>query len=423
MTSFQPSTIATQLISVDDAQRIVLEEVHPVDVEVVALEDAIGRVIRKDVRATRDVPLTDNSAMDGYAVRAEDVASASAKGPVTLPVAADVPAGAGADAALEAGTAIRIMTGAPIPSGADAVVPVEWTDAGSESVVIRRAPRVGANIRNRGEDMRAGDVVIRAGTMIRPGEIGVLASLQSGLVPVGRRPRVAVIPTGDELVGLDEPVLPGQVVNSNSYALAALARDTGADARICPPARDSLEETVAAIGGALDADIVLTTGGVSVGAYDWVKPALDQLGGETRFWKVAMKPGKPLVFSRVRSSLVFGLPGNPVSCVVSFLLFAAPAIRKMSGMTANLFGATVAATLAAEATSTRERREFLRVRVVSREGGLVAEPAVAQGSGIATSLVAANGLAIVPEGIDYVGEGETVRVLLYAPIKEPEGTT
>jgi molybdopterin molybdotransferase len=405
-----------QMIGVEEAQQRVLDAVGPPLEERVPLGDALGRVLREEVIAPRDVPGADNSAMDGYAVRADDIASASPDAPALLHVAGDLPAGSAARSPVRPGTAMRIMTGATVPPGADCVAQVEITDGGGSEVRVFRPLAPGANIRRRGEDMREGEVVLRAGMRIGAGELGVAASAQRGELLVGRRPLVAVFSTGAELVDLGAPVGAGQVVNSNSWSLAALVEESGAIVRRLGIVGDTKEATIRAIESALDADIVLSSGGVSVGAYDFVKDALDELGAETIFWKVAMKPGKPVAVSRLRGKLYFGLPGNPVSCMVSFHLFIAPALRKAMGMTAGLLPPMIHARLAAPLEAKGARRVYMRVRVTASEGELVAAPARAQGSGVSTSMVGANGLAVLDPGASSFAAGESAPVVLIGPI-------
>lgn len=414
-TTFQRARPGEQMIEVEEAQRRVLDEVTLLETEDVPLMDALGRVLREDVVAPEDIPQGDNSAMDGYAVRAGDVAAA----PVSLRVVEDLPAGFVATKRVEAGTAIRIMTGALLPEGADAVVQVELTDAGSETVRIAESVTRGTNVRRRGEDMHAGDVVLRDGMPLRAGEVGVLASVQKSVVRVGRRPEIAIVSTGDEVIGLDAPRSLGKVVNSNAYALAALVREAGAVPRMLGIVPDRREATVAAIESALSSDFIVSTGGVSAGAYDFVKDALDELGAETKFWQVAMKPGKPVVLSRLRDRLYFGLPGNPVSCLVSFLLFVAPSIRKAMGQRQALLPPIAKVRLAAPLKSKGDRRTYFRVRVVAAEGELIAHPAPAQGSGVLTSMIGANGLAIVEAGTTRAESGSIVpAVLIGTPASE-----
>jgi len=412
MTTFQPQRGGDRLLPVEEAQQQVLAEAGVIDAEEVALADALGRVLREDVVAPADIPQRDNSGMDGYAIRADDVMHA----PVSLRVVGDLPAGTVSTTRVEPGTAIRIMTGAMIPDGADAVAQVEITDAGSDVVRIDSAVSRGANIRKRGEDIRAGDVVLRDGTLLRAGEIGVLASVRKTSLRVSRKPVVAILSTGNEVVDAETPAADGKIVNSNAWSLAALVRDAGGVPRLMGIVADELPATIAAIESALDADFVISTGGVSVGAFDFVKDALDALGGETRFWRVAMKPGKPVVLSRVRDRLYFGLPGNPVSCMVAFLLFVAPALRKSSGMRDCVLPPIVQTRLGAAIKSKGDRRTYFRVRVTARDGELHAMPMRAQGSGVLTSMVGANGLAIVEERITHVDAGTSIATVLIAPV-------
>jgi molybdopterin molybdotransferase len=396
------------MLQVEEAQARVLAEVTIAPAETVPFAEAHGRVLREDVTATRDLPAADNSAMDGYAVRAEDIASA----PVRLRVSGDIPAGHPASYPLEQQTAMRIMTGAFVPDGADTVVQVELTDGGTEFVTIGKALARGVNVRRRGEDMRAGDVVLRAGTRIGPAELALLAAVQKTSVRVSRRPTVAILSTGDELIDIDGVLDPGKIVNTNAPLLAALVAEAGALPRILGIVRDTRDETIAALRTALDADFVITSGGVSVGAFDFVKEALDAVGAETKFWRVAMKPGKPVVLSRHRDCVIFGLPGNPVSCFVSFHLFVRPALRMCSGELSPLFPAAVRMRLTAPLRSVGDRRVYVRVHVAAEDGELVARPLTSQGSGSLTSMLGANGLAVVDEGVTRVDEGELVSVLL-----------
>ena len=416
-TTFGRSRPGADPISVEEAQRRVLAAIAPLEAERVPLERALGRVLREDVVAPHDVPGADNSAMDGYALRSIDVATASNDAPVVLRVSGDVPAGTVATERVDEGTAMRIMTGAPVPSGADCVAQVEITDAGREQVCVFRPLKPGTNIRRRGEDMRAGENVIRSGARIAAGEIGVAASSQNQELIVGRRPVVAFFSTGAELVDVGARVGEGQVVNSNSWSLAALVEESGGVVRRLGIVGDTKEATVRALEAALDADFIVSSGGVSVGAYDFVKDALDDLGAETIFWRVAMKPGKPLLFARLRGKPCFGLPGNPVSCMVSFHLFIAPAIRKAMGMDERLLlPPVVRVRLLAALEARGERRVYMRVRVTARDGELVAAPARAQGSGVSTSMVAANGLAILdPSELAYAA-GSSIAVVMIGPL-------
>ena len=265
--------------------------------------------------------------------------------------------------------------------------------------------------------MHAGDVVLGDGTPIHAAEVGVLASVQKADVLVGRLPSVAILSTGDEIIDVGDEMAPGKVVNSNSYSLAALVREAGGVPRMIGIVADNREATIAAIESALESDFIISSGGVSVGAYDFVKDALDALGAETKFWQVAMKPGKPVVLSRLRGKLYFGLPGNPVSCMVSFLLFIAPAIRKAMGQTANLLPPIVMTRVAAALKSRGDRRNYVRVRVVARDGELVSLPMASQGSGVSTSMVQANGLVILETGITSIDAGSMLATVLVGPVQ------
>lgn len=390
------------MLQVEEAQARVLAEVEALGTEDVPFAEAHGRVLREDVVATDDAPPADNSGMDGYALRAADT-------PGSLRVLGDIAAGHVSTTRVEPGTALRIMTGAFVPDGADAVAQVEITDGGTSVVRIDRAVAPGANIRGRGEDVRAGSLVIRSGTVIGAAEIAMLAAVRKLSVRVGRRPTVAILATGDELLEPSEPPSFGKIVNSNSYLLAALVREAGAIPRPLGIVRDTREATIAAFEEAAASDFILSSGGVSVGAYDFVKDALEALGAETKFWRVAMKPGKPVVLSRLRDRVCLGLPGNPVSCFVSFHLFVAPALRKAMG--SELRREPVLTRLEAPIRGS-ERRTYVRVQVSARDGQLVSRPMATQGSGSLSSIVQANGLAIVAEGTQSIDAGTLVPTLL-----------
>jgi molybdopterin molybdotransferase len=404
------------MISVDEALEYVLKHFEPLEPEEVEILDALDRVLAEDIYSDMDIPPFDNSAMDGYAVRAADTVGASPEAPVTLRVIADLAAGHTTDLVVEPGTAIRIMTGAPLPAGADAVVRFEETSEGlraderrDDRIKIFTEVVVGENVRPAGEDICKGELVLSKGTILRPQEIGVLASLGRAKVWVIRRPRVAILATGDELVGIDEPLAPGKIRNSNEYSNAALVRRYGGIPIRLGIARDDVEELRAKIreGLAQKVDLFLTSAGVSVGDYDVVK---DVLGaeGEMHFWQVCMKPGKPLAFGEIQGVPLLGLPGNPVSAMVSFEQFARPAILKMLGKT-RLRKPTVEAILEQDVESSG-RRNFKRAMITKRDGEYYASVTGPQGSGVLTSMVRANGLAIIPEGIRHMKAGERVTV-------------
>jgi molybdopterin molybdotransferase len=308
------------MISPDEALQIVLENVSPLGVERVSIVDALGRVIAEEIRSPRDIPGFDNSAMDGYAVRASDIANASEDRPVTLEVLKTVGAGAMPSAEVGPGQAVRTMTGAPISRGADAIVQVERTRGTGAKVEILAPAEAGAFVRPRGEDLRQGEVVISPGKTISASDLGVIATLNRAMIDVYRRPRVAIVATGDELVDVDQTPSGAQVVNSSAYALAGAIRDAGGEPVMLKVARDSPEEVRARLAEALAFDVVLSTGGVSVGQFDHVKVVLDELGLRQLFHGVAQRPGRPLKFGTMGGRPVFGLPGNPVSTMVCFYL-------------------------------------------------------------------------------------------------------
>ncbi|MDE3091140.1 MAG: molybdopterin molybdotransferase MoeA [Chloroflexota bacterium] len=415
------------LISVEEALAYILKHFYPLEAERVPMLDALDRALAEDVVADINVPPFDNSAMDGYAVRAQDIASASSHQPVTLRVIGDVAAGHTSQRSVERGTAMRIMTGAPLPAGADTVVRFEETSEGveargagksRETVDILKAIQRGDNVRAAGEDIHAGEIVLPKGTVVRPAETGVLASLGKKEVSVHRRPRVAILATGDELVAIDEPVAPGKIRNSNEYSNAAAVRQAGGIPIRLGIARDNIGDLTAKIRAGLDADadLFLTSAGVSVGDYDMVKDVLNA-EGEMHFWQVRMKPGKPLAFGILRGPStssgrdvpLLGLPGNPVSAMIAFEVFARPVILTMLGKT-RLARPTVRAVLQENVSNTAERRNFIRVVVEKRDGGLTARTTGEQGSGILTSVSRANGLLVIPEDVTQVRKGETVDV-------------
>jgi molybdopterin molybdotransferase len=418
------------LISVDEALAEILRHVEALEPEPVAILDALGRVLAQEIVSDINIPPFDNSAMDGYAVRAADVVAATPEVPVQLKVVGNVAAGYVAGVQMEPGVAIRIMTGAPLPQGADAVVPFEETSDFDRSkaerlaspaleIEVRRAVQVRDHVRPAGEDVRLGEVVMAPGRVIRPQEIGVLASLGHTSVLVHRRPKVAILATGDELLEVHEPLAPGKIRNSNEYTNTALVERTGGVPIRLGIARDTKAHLTTKIRAGLDqgADLFLTSGGVSVGDYDVVK---DVLGteGEMQFWQVRMKPGKPLAFGLLAGGVpLIGLPGNPVSAMVSFEQFARPAILKMLGHT-DLTKPTVQAILEEPLTNSG-RRGFARV-VVTRQGGRYhARSTGEQGSGVLTSMAKANGLAIIPEETYRLEAGSEVAVQM---LDWPEGT-
>lgn len=410
------------MISVEEALSYILKHFAPLESERVALLDALDRVLTEDIIADMNVPPFNNSAMDGFAVRAEDIAGASREKPVTLRVIGDVAAGYTASRAVERGTAMRIMTGAPLPNGADTVVRFEETSEGVSgraetknraSIEILKAINRGDNVRAAGEDIRAGTVVMAKGTVVRAAEIGVLASLGNKELSVHRRPRVAILATGDELVTLDEPVTPGKIRNSNEYSNAAAVIKAGGIPIRLGIARDNIADLTAKIRAGLDADadLFLTSAGVSVGDYDIVKDVLNAEGA-MHFWQVKMKPGKPLAFGILRGKKqvpLLGLPGNPVSAMMSFEIFARPAILTMLGKT-KFERPQVTAVLQENVENSSDRRNFIRVRVERQGEDYIARTTGEQGSGILTSVSRANGLLVIPEDVTFVRQGDRVNV-------------
>jgi len=397
----------------------VLEAAGPLPPRNVPLDEALGLVAAADVAAPGPVPPFDNSGMDGYAVRAADVAGAGAAAPVRLRVTADLPAGRVADRAVEPGTAHRIMTGAPVPDGADAVVPVEDTTAEADAVAVRRAVRAGANVRRAGEDLPAGAPVVARGALLRPADVGLLAVAGCATVPVHPRPRVAIVTTGDELVDVAEAPGPGRIRDANVHALRAQAVAAGALPAAFPRVPDRREDLLAAIRvAAAGADAVVTTGGISMGEYDRVKDALEELGAARVFWRVAQKPAGPLGLWRLAGRPVIGAPGNPVAAMLVMEEYVRPLLRRMMGH-AHLFRPEREGALETpwERRAGDDRLHFLRVRAHAEGGGLVARLSGTQGSGVVSSWARADALALVPGDVARVAPGGHVRLHL---IEEPE---
>jgi molybdopterin molybdotransferase len=390
------------VLTIAQAREQVLAAVRPLPTELVPLENALGRVLGEDVHSDEDLPPFDSSAMDGYAVRAGPSAE--------LPIVGESRAGRPAERALEAGEAMRISTGATVPAGADAVVPVERVELHDGRVQVpETAP--GANVRRSGEDLRAGELVMEAGRTLGPAELALLAALGRPAVTCGAAPRVVVLATGDELVPPGQPLEPGQIRDSNAYALAAQATQAGARVIRRGVVRDERKTTEEALAAALDeADVVCVSGGVSVGPHDHVKPALAALGVEERFWRVALKPGKPTWFGAKGDKLVFGLPGNPVSAMVTFHLFARPALRRMAG--ADPADTRVRAVLDATLPRSPNRDEVIRCRLTARDDGWHVVPTKAQGSHVLSSMLDADAFALVEAGEGEIAAGERVHIEL-----------
>ena len=402
-------------LSVEEASARILADVAPLPPHRVALPEALGAVLARDVRSEVALPPWDNSSMDGYAVRAADVRDASREAPVSLPVLETVAAGGRASTSLRPGTAIRIMTGAPVPDGADSVIRVEDTDRGIERVRIVDARDAGRNVRPRGEDVAVGATAVRAGTTLGAPQLGVLASVGAAYVEVHRRPRVALLTTGDELVDVDgfDAVRRGEaIVSSNSYTLAAAIASAGGVAVDLGIGRDDPEQLAERLRGADGCDLVITSGGVSVGAFDHVRDVVESLGGTLAFSRVRMRPGAPLSYGTLAGAPWIGLPGNPVSSLVTFELFARPAIRRMRGEHSP-FRRVVEVELGEDVELGAPLTHFLRAIVRhDTDGRLQARLTGAQGSGLLTSMALANALVVIPAERARVAAGERVHAML-----------
>jgi molybdopterin molybdotransferase len=407
----------SNLISVEEALESILGCFSPLAAEQAPLLSALDRVLAEDVTAATSIPPFDNSAMDGYAVVAADTAQV----PITLRVVGHIAAGDTIELMrVRAGEAVRIMTGAPVPPGADAIVRFEQTVIETPDTAVLQHPqgdevqvlasvRAGDNVRRAGEDVTAGQVVLRAGSLVRPAEIAMLAALGFGRVWVHRRPRVAILATGDELIGIDELLSPGKIRNVNEYSSAAMVLRCGGEPLCLGIARDRMEHLRAKVeeGLALRPDLFVTSAGVSVGDFDMVKDVLAS-EGRMEFWSVAMKPGKPMAFGNVRGVPLIGLPGNPVAAMISFDQFVRPAILKMAGRRSWRKPAVRA--LAEDDIENSGRRNYVRATVERRGDTYYARTTGEQGSGMLSSLVRANGLMVVPEGVTHVRAGESIEV-------------
>lgn len=408
------------LINVDDALSQILSGIETLSVEVVPIDRALERILAEDVRADQDIPPFANSSMDGYAVRATDVAAATPEHPVSLEVVADILAGTDPQRPVQYMQAARIMTGAPLPPGADAVVPVENTDDDWRSdgraplpnqIAIRKAgTRPGENVRMAGEDIAAGQVVLRRDTMLRPQDVGVLVSLGYDSVHAIRRPRVVIIATGDELVDAGQTVGPGQIRNSNSYMLAGLVETYGANPIRLPIARDSVDAVRECFQIALshEPDLIISSAGVSVGTHDVVREVVSGLGTIT-LWRINLRPGKPLAYGHVHGVPFLGLPGNPVSAMVTFEVFVRPILMLMGGRPDRAQHITA---VVGEPIESDGRRTYMRVTLRKQGSDWAAYSTGTQSSGALMSLVLADGLLIIPEGMMHVDAGTRLPVRL-----------
>ena len=393
-----------------DAQKIVLDAASTLGCEKVSLIDSLGRVLGEDIIAPRDNPPWNNSAMDGFAVRWEDIKKEhEITRPAELKIVEDVAAGAVATKSVGPGEAIRIMTGAPVPDGADTVVRVEFTEPSETTVRIFQPEPQGMNIRLKGEDVKEGECIIPKGTQLGPGEIGMLAILAKSFVLVHQRPRVAILSTGDELADLDEKFDEHKIVNSNSYGIAAGVQEAGGIPVLLGIARDTPESLKEKIAQGLGCDIIVLSGGVSMGDYDFTKVVFAELGADMHFWKLAIRPGQPLAFGKIQGKLAFGLPGNPVSSMVTFEQLVRVAMMKLGGHR-HLYRPTVEAVFKEKFSKHPDRRHFLRGILAHEDGQLTVATTGPQGSGILTSMVKANGLIDITEEIEKLNPGDTVKV-------------
>ena len=395
------------MISVEEALQTILAGCRPMGLEKVNILEARGRVIGEDVFAPRDIPSAANSAMDGYAVRSADTKGVHALKPVELKVIETIAAGSAPHKTLKEGQAARIMTGAVIPKGADAVVRREDTEERGKTVRIKVAAPKGLDIRFSGEDVQKGERVIAAGSVLRPGHIGMLAALGKSFVSVHQKPRVAILSTGDELVDIEIDPPPGKIVNSNSYSLAAQILECGGIPIMMGIGRDKKAELVEKFQIARRADVILSSGGVSVGDYDFVKDVMGDIGNAMHFWQVAMRPGKPLAFGSIDGVPLFGLPGNPVSVMVSFEQFVRPYLLKMQGHV-RIFRETLTAQSAQDIKKSIGVKNFIRAVVQKEKGRYLARVTGEQGSGILKSMVAANAFIVLPEKVSFVKKGDQV---------------
>jgi len=388
------------------ARSMILSSVSPLGAERVELLTALGRVVAEDVTAPWDLPFFDNSAMDGFAVRAADCRPGG-----SLRVTGYIPAGGTVTPAIEPGCAVRIMTGAPIPPGCDAVVPVEEAEERGDAILLMGKVERPQHIRFHGEDVRIGDTVVSAGTIIHPPEISMLASFGKATVPVYRRARVAVLSTGDELIELGEQPVSGKIINSNALSLAAAIREIGAEPIILGIARDSMESHREKMSEGLKADVLITSAGVSAGDRDLVRDCLAELGISQLFWKIDIKPGRPTAFGMKDGKPVFSLPGNPVSTMVTFEEFVRPALLKMMGHR-RVIKPYVQATLRSEVRKKPGRVHFVRVRIDVENGMNWATSAGDQNTGILGTMLRANGIAMLPKDKSVFSPGEVVAVHL-----------
>ncbi|MCK9273673.1 MAG: molybdopterin molybdotransferase MoeA [Syntrophales bacterium] len=397
--------------TVEESLKHILDSAVPLGLEKISILQALGRVAGEDIRSQRSIPPRDNSAMDGYALRSEDIDGASRQNPVAVHTVEHIPAGYFPQKAIGRGEAARIMTGAPVPEGADVVVKIEDVDVEGDLVQIFEPSPAGEHVRARGEDVIDGELIVPRGTVIGPAHIGMLASTGHASIPVYQRPLVAVIATGDELIDIDGDAASGKIVSSNSYSLYGQILQCGGMPMQLGIAKDNINDLLAIFKAAERADIIISSGGVSVGDYDYVKGVVSETGITLEIENVAQRPGKPFAFGTKGRTLFFGLPGNPVSAMMSFEQFVRPVIRKITGHR-DLFRKTIRATLEEDIKKKSGLTYFIRGKVTGHEKGFNVATTGDQGSGILKSMVLANGIIVLPRDVTEVKKGEKVTVQL-----------
>jgi molybdopterin molybdotransferase len=399
------------MISVEKALKTILFNFRPLGLEKINILEARKRVIGEDVFAPHNIPSADNSAMDGYAVRHTDTKGATQAKPLQFKIIEDIPAGKIALKKIKKGEAARIMTGAVIPEGADSVIRQEDTKKDGKTVIIYTSAKKGQNIRFAGEDVRKGELVVKKGSALRPADIGMLAALGKAFITVYQKPRVAIMSTGDELVDIETNPPLGKIINSNSYSLAAQVLECGGIPIMLGISKDKKIDLQKKFQTALHADVIISSGGVSVGDFDFVKDVMGEIGNAMHFWQVAMRPGKPLAFGAIDSVPLFGLPGNPVSAMVSFEQFVRPSLLKMQGHK-KIFRQTIKAVCAQEIQKSAGFRHFIRAVVKKEKDQYIASVTGDQGSGILKSMVIANALIVMGENEIRIKKGEQVTIQL-----------
>ena len=398
------------MISIEQAREAILNKIKPLPSEKLFLDQSLGRYLAQDVYSERNIPPWDNSAMDGFAVHTEDLAAGEGR----LGIAYEIPAGAMPQGPFGKGTAVKIMTGAPVPPGADAVVKREDTDEREGEVIVRKTPAPGENIRASGEDLRAGELVLQAGIRLAPAQLGLLASIRQVMVPCSQRPVVAIIATGDEVADFDEELTENKISSSNSYTLKALVEEAGAIPLYLGVARDTREDLADKFSRASRADLILTSGGVSMGDYDIVREVMTEGGNVMEFWKVNIKPGRPLAFGTISGIPAIGLPGNPLSTMTSFYQFARPAILKFLGAR-ELLLPRLKAGLSCPVKGSTDRPHYMS-GILTRDGeGFSVSPAGPQGSGILSTLSRANCYMIIPPEGKPLEKGRLVECEIFNP--------